>query len=308
MDRHSACQNPDNHFDPTCNHFRSATAAHLAVFADLIYDIDADKPSLSVGDYLYRLRYISSHMADVQAAVAWTDDHIIITVRGTEPARLKDWATDFKFGLYQTAYGYGFHRGFYTGCCSIIYTIQAILGRLYEDDGPMPILITGHSAGAGIGTIMADCLLQTGHPVQALYTFGSPRVGCLRFRKSFQSRFENVFRIVNNNDLVCRVPPQFQGYVSFGVPWSHVGDLWYFDHDGRLHNGADLNWWAKFWDRIEGRVESVGDLCPDGINDHNMATYRHLCRRAADPQIDDLFETEHDDDPMSIDMDIERTR
>ena len=77
---------------------------------------------------------------------------------------------------------------------------------------------------------------------------------------------------MNNNDVVARVPPQIFGF-------SHVGTLMYFDADRQLHADNGLSWWAKFWDRLEGRYDDVFDLTPDGIGDHSMDIYQQLAEQ-----------------------------
>jgi len=109
--------------------------------------------------------------------------------------------------------------------------------------------------------------------VNGLYTFGQPRVGDVDFATQFNLRYkQRTFRIVNNNDVVTRVPMRTMGF-------SHVGTHFYFDHDGKLYDDSKLSWWFKFTDRIQGRLEDFGQLGLDGINDHSMETYFELTRR-----------------------------
>ncbi|WP_041394051.1 hypothetical protein [Photobacterium profundum] len=50
----------------------------------------------------------------------------------------------------------------------------------------------------------------------------------------------------------------------------------YFDRDGKIHSDGSLSWWARFWDRLEGRYDDVFDLMPDGVGDHGMDKYKEL--------------------------------
>ncbi len=59
-----------------------------------------------------------------------------------------------------------------------------------------------------------------------------------------------------------------------------MGTLIYFDARGRLRNDRNLSWWARFWDRLEGRYRDVFDLDPDGIGDHSMKDYITLAFKA----------------------------
>lgn len=61
--------------------------------------------------------------------------------------------------------------------------------------------------------------------VQGVYTFGSPRVGNDVFREDINVK---IYRIVNNDDIVPRVPPP-------GI-YAHVGELKFIDSNGIIRN------------------------------------------------------------------------
>ena len=60
---------------------------------------------------------------------------------------------------------------------------------------------------------------------QALYTFGSPRVGNKTYVKAIESIGVLHFRFVNNADIVARVPVW---------PYRHFGGMYYMNHFGNL--------------------------------------------------------------------------
>ena len=82
------------------------------------------------------------------------------------------------------------------------------------------MLVTGHSLGAALATLMAS---RT--PSCHLYTFGSPRIGDASFVQAM--RQTTHMRFVDCCDLVTRVPPDEFGYV-------HAGALRYIDRAGRV--------------------------------------------------------------------------
>ena len=45
-----------------------------------------------------------------------------------------------------------------------------------------------------------------------LMTFGKPRIGNSVFSKFFDSKIKSKWRIVNQKDLIPRLPPRFLGY------------------------------------------------------------------------------------------------
>jgi hypothetical protein len=81
--------------------------------------------------------------------------------------------------------------------------------------------MTGHSLGAALATLGAS---RYGN-VQGVYSFGSPRVGNDVFKEKFDVK---TYRIVNNDDIVARVPPP-------GV-YVHVGELKFIDSNGIIRD------------------------------------------------------------------------
>lgn len=129
----------------------------------------------------------------------------------------RDVVSDINFGMGPD----GVHRGF-RQALDQANLWEAIQSHLQTLSG-RPIWFTGHSLGAALATIAA-ARYATLSPVQGLYTFGSPRVGNAAFAQTVPG---NAFRIVNNNDIVARLPPQFAGFV-------HVGDKRLIDGSGQF--------------------------------------------------------------------------
>ena len=76
------------------------------------------------------------------------------------------------------------------------------------------VYMTGHSLGAAMATIAATRY----QPIE-LFTFGSPRVGGSKFIRNIKCPH---LRFMNNNDIVCRIPPAWLGF-------RHHGDMIYFN-------------------------------------------------------------------------------
>src|SRR5258708_18691562 len=74
-----------------------------------------------------------------------------------------------------------------------------------------PLLVTGHSLGAALATVLATVRAPNG-----LYTIGSPRVGDHNFVASLSG--VNSFRYVDCCDIVTQLPPPFLGYAHLGDP------------------------------------------------------------------------------------------
>jgi hypothetical protein len=81
---------------------------------------------------------------------------------------------------------------------------------------------TGHSLGAALATLAA---YDFGN-VQALYTYGSPRVGNLGFARAFSRSDVPHYRVVHHHDIVTQVPFPFPA-----IGYEHVGDLKYIEYE-----------------------------------------------------------------------------
>lgn len=209
----------------------------------------------------YKRHTIENH--ETQVFVDSDDSRLIIAFRGTEPDELEDWATDLKFRRTSTRIG-SVHRGFWSAFISVWEPIYA----LCRDSKDKQIILTGHSLGGALATCCYAMLDSYGIKPTAVYSYGCPRVFSSESADIFNTRHKGrVFRFVNNNDIVTRVPTQHLGY-------SHVGQLFYIDHNGIIHDGQNLDWWSKFWARIGGRLSAFTHLSlADGIADHGIGGY-----------------------------------
>jgi hypothetical protein len=139
----------------------------------------------------------------------------ILVFRGTE-LDPRDWATDLNALPASWPEGGLVHEGF-AAALRVIWpalapALSQVAGRL---------LYTGHSLGAALATLAASR-----HAPQAIYTFGSPRVGDMAFVQTLSALPHH--RFTNCCDVVCRVPPEAFSY-------RHVGPASYLDRRGVLH-------------------------------------------------------------------------
>jgi predicted lipase len=73
-----------------------------------------------------------------------------------------------------------------------------------------PVFYTGHSLGAALATLAASR-----HAPQAVYTFGSPRVGNEVFVASLQNL--PIHRVVDDKDAAALLPPEALGFRHVGL-------------------------------------------------------------------------------------------
>jgi hypothetical protein len=115
------------------------------------------------------------------------------------------------------------HVGFLRGYLSVRERLIQMLTQLRKDgggksDGPWTIYVTGHSLGGALATL---CAADIGRVFDEdsiiMYNFGSPRVGNLAFVKEFNEVVPEAFRVVNDADVVARVPrSRLQNYFHVG--------------------------------------------------------------------------------------------
>jgi len=149
-----------------------------------------------------------------QGFFAANDEFAILSFRGTERGDLEDIKDDgtivpvpeppVSFPMCVA------HLGFQTALNRVRNEVENHLNIYRKGHPNNEICFTGHSLGAALATL-AISRFKPGPA--SLYTFGSPRVGNSTFVKRVLEHSENqVFRFVNNNDLVTHVPVRLAIY------------------------------------------------------------------------------------------------
>ena len=168
---------------------------------------------------------------DTQGFVVQDDTTILVAFRGTQPNRPVDWLSDAKARHARWAHNIGkVHTGFYEALDVVWKDGQGTLPRRLANRGTRSVWITGHSLGGALAELCAAraCFDSriTSIPIEAVYTFGQPRVGDAEFATLLHDKMGvSVHRFVNDRDIVPRVP-------LFGMGYCHYGNLTFFDHGG----------------------------------------------------------------------------
>ena len=149
---------------------------------------------------------------DTQALLVSYQKHLVLAFRGTEATSLHDIKTDLKAEIIEHPSGGSVHSGFIQ---AFGFVEQQILNDLKKhNDKEKPLFLTGHSLGGALATIAAK-LLQQHYNIAACYTFGSPRVGNIKW---FDGVKTPVYRVVNASDCVTMLPPA--AGVMFFLLWA----------------------------------------------------------------------------------------
>lgn len=184
---------------------------------------------------------------------------IVIACRGTEPAEFNDIKADLR-AIPVLAETVGrVHKGFKSEVDELWPMIKEDLEKC---DKVKKLWFCGHSLGAAMATIVASrCQLDPSmHNIEALYTYGSPRVGWNKYCKSLGIRH---FRWRNNNDIVTTVPPALMGF-------KHHGTLMYMNAYGQVRN---LTGWQRAKDKFRGMWMGLKKGRIDNFSDHSITEY-----------------------------------
>jgi len=242
-----------------------------------------------------------THGETSSEAAIWRDRRtrlVVIAFRGTSD--IMDVVTDVN--LLQTPLEQGYqgqksddermvHSGFFSSARAVSRRLKELLiAACAGAPGEWELLITGHSLGGALATLMAvelvdqvdtsrgfkekedaslfgmaarflsdtkDTLLGAQLPRWGrvrLYTYGAPRVGNSAFAEYFETLFEGreAFRIVNDRDIVPRMP-RHNNVAGAVLDYEHCGKTVLVAEQSAEADGFD-----GFW--VEG--QSADAICP----------------------------------------------
>jgi predicted lipase len=172
-----------------------------------------------------------------QVVIGFNSNYNSIFVGFRGSSNIQNWIDNLKFSQI-TPYNNTqiiVAKGFYQLYSSLKEDIQVITKQLSSKYATNSILVTGHSLGGALATIMVFDLLyaEPGNLHPTLITFGSPRVGNAEFA-SIMSNFDIYSnRITHYYDMVPHVPQEFLKY-------SHISqEIWYNEENNKYTICAD---------------------------------------------------------------------
>lgn len=198
--------NPKPVFHSEAQNFSIANAWWLCEFSRLIYRMEADEigdqaDGLTRGAVLAsvgwrEIRFINR--GDIQCALFQTfkkgEPITAVIFRGTTGFR--NWLLDLDVWPVDWPPGGLVHRGFTDALAQIWPTLETALS--IEETGTL--FFGGHSLGGALAILAASMRMP-----DAVYTFGTPRVGDRSFCQTIEP--DRIFNISNGRDIVPSLPP-----------------------------------------------------------------------------------------------------
>jgi triacylglycerol lipase len=217
-------------FAPTAPRFAIGNARALMWFAQLAYEIDADKDEkIALTKGLWGFEQITpfeaknDHRYDTHGLIGIRGDAVVLAFCGTDPLVFDTILTDARFPLNNE----DVHTGFAEAAAApqITDSVRKAIAATQRTNGPArPLLIAGHSLGAAIASLAAlHAAAVEKHPPAGVYTYGMPRTGGAIFKKRYEGALDDpaslgnvTYRLVNGPDIVPAVSPPLLGYLHVG--------------------------------------------------------------------------------------------
>jgi predicted lipase len=200
----------------------------------------------------------------IRGFIASDDKSVLISIAGTESAHdvLADasikldeaWLCDAKVRV---------HAGFLKEADGVMDEIDTWFKTHGHSGEQREFLVTGHSLGGAVATLVALRLFEYIGYTPRVITFGSPRVGCRKLRKIFNRRVPDALRFVHDHDIVPWMPVW---------PYRHLGNEIHLDD-----NGNKIGKIKRLWFAIRSFYHAMFSVVTGhALTDHYMDGYRRV--------------------------------
>lgn len=196
-----------------------------------------------------------------------------------------EWASNFTIGNEVSG---NYHKGFFEGSEILLESLKKYLSD-NEISGEIRLWMVGYSRGGAVCNISAgiiDEAIENGESILGqniklnrdkffVYCFEAPRGVCFaESESSYQKseKFDNIFCIVNPNDVVSKLAMREFSFTRYGV------DKLLFDNRNDKNYTSDIEKVKYFFDRLENSV-SLGKYI---ISDFEMKALSGLKITASD--------------------------
>lgn len=200
---------------------------HHINLMDYAYKDDVDFKQIG----LKKISWISNKETDTQGYVAINTDTIYIVWRGS--SSIDDFLRDANVRRVPFLKKNELvHVGFLNAFNSIKDYLDKVIENSFRKIGGIDkiknIVICGHSLGGALATLTAyhfcEKYTDLKDKVQKI-SIGSPRVGNDEFKKNYNKLVKNSLRVVNDSDIVARIPK---------IGYKHVDNVLSLDNEGKV--------------------------------------------------------------------------
>ena len=231
--------------------------------SELAYE-NQKKVELALVHKAKHLKHIDIPSFDIEGFFYETENTAWVVIRGTEMTSINDWFTNLDCSFTPTGWG-DIHHGFYQDALMAYHSIRddiAIATARGKE-----VIFTGHSQGAAVATLM---FAMHANSISMCIPIESPRCFSKAAAETFGTMYgHKVFQVINNNDVVPRLPPRVLGY-------RHIpnANLRYINRKGKvLHK---VSKWNKIIDNFLGLIRDIGKPGLDGIKDHDIGDIKNI--------------------------------
>jgi len=179
------------------------------------------------------------------AFIGYHGKTIQVSIRGTVASSVINWITDFNFKLVpldDNRPDIKVHSGFRDAFEKTKSSIRnAVTSTKKLCPSCNKIMVTGHSLGGAIATLISLDLINLSNLPVIEYSFGSPRVGSPEFAEYYSSSgISESWRMVHNKDIVPHLPVLLVGYQHVPIEIWEISDTFkQCDNSGEDPNCSD---------------------------------------------------------------------
>jgi predicted lipase len=209
-----------------------------------------------------KVTWMNDSKTDTQGFTALSSDTLYIVWRGSSSP--KDFLKDAQVKKVKFVEpGEKVHNGFYTAFSSVKEDLYSSINFILSKklDKIKSVVICGHSLGAALTVISSYMICkdfpQIAHLVKNV-TVGCPRVGNSTFKDNYNKLVPKSIRIVNDKDLVTRIPK---------IGFTHINEGITLNEKGEVITYSSLNPFRYFIEIF------ISDISGEAAKDHFVDNY-----------------------------------
>ncbi|MDD5934663.1 MAG: cellulose binding domain-containing protein [Clostridiales bacterium] len=209
-----------------------------------------------------------------------TKEIIIAGVRGTN-GTIKEWSSNFDVGADTSDYwdkdnsywrNHEHHKGFDVAANRIDDYIQNYVNTYVDSKADKVIFIVGHSRGAAIANILGSLYENRSGYKTFVYTFATP----MTTTSSNYASYRTIFNIVNDDDLVPKLPLNSWGFHKYGTTKSISVNSNYEDSSPFGDKPGTFEWFTgEDYDDDGGTGRTIS--CFDRLANDRDGVYKYTC-------------------------------